>query len=248
MRFAINLLSLWFLSTSIVALDKPTYTDLEEALKAHRDSTALLHKADSFLHARRAYFIARQLFIDNPAELAPISHTYARAAARYQEPIALPQYQHTLDLLVDAHGADSTKLIPTLVDAAEEAIHRKEPEMAYAWLKKAGELLEESNGTETFDMARAHMGLARLYYDSGEYDRAKNRAELAIEVAEPHMGLIDYPLNAQLYFWHGQIMRRLEHHNGAEQSYGKALSIYRSVEPYARPVLSIHRHLCTWTL
>ena len=243
MRSLAILFFLGLISFPGTSVDIPTKTDLDEAMQAYRDSAALLHKADSFLHARRAYFIARQIFTENPSELAPIAHVYAKAAARYQEPIALSQYQQVLDLVVEAHGNESSELVPVLVDAAEEAIHRREPEMAYGWLKTASEILEREKDTESFEMARTHMGLARLYLESGEIHRAETRTERALQLALPHMEKQDYPETAQLYFWHAQVMRRAGNHQLAEPSYKKALSLYLDKEPMARPVLSIHRHL-----
>lgn len=228
---------------SISYADTPDATDLDAVLSAYRDSVAVGHKADSFLHARRAYFIASDLFAEKPGQLAPIAHTYAVAAARYKEPIALQQFRHALDLTTKAHGQDSGLLSPILVDAAEEAIHRREPELAYAWLKKAGELLEQATPDSEFLQARVHMSLARLYYDSGEFERSEKHAAQAHDLASQHIDQAAFPDKAQLYFWHGQVMRWLEFYQVAEGSYTRALGIYKVHEPRARPVLSIHMHM-----
>lgn len=246
MRLTAIMTSVWLAilaMTPAVQAEKPTRADLEEAIAAYHDSKALLHKADSFLHARRAYFIGQQLFADKPGDLAPIAHAFALAAARYKEPVALQQYQSTLDLLIEAHGPDSGTQIPVLVDAGEEALHRKEPEMAYAFLKQAGELLARDVPDGSFEEARVHLGLARLYLNSGEYGRAEERAATALAVAEKHQKGITYPVNAAFHFWHAQVMRGLGKHTLAETSYLHALSLYRESEPRARPILSIHRRM-----
>lgn len=229
--------------SSAIQAEKPTRANLDEAIAAYRDSIALLHRADSFLHARRAYFIGQQLFADRPAELAPIAHAFALAAARYKEPVALKQYQSTLDLLIEAHGPDTGAQTPVLVDAAEEALHRKEPEMAYAFLKQAEELLARDVPGGSFEAARVHLGMARLYLNSGEYDRAEQRAASALALAEKHQHGITYPVNAAFHFWHAQVMLGLGNHAPAETSFLHALSLYRESEPHARPVLSIHRRM-----
>ncbi len=232
----------WFVFSGSFA-DTPDKTDLEAALSAYQDSVAVGHKADSFLHAQRAYLIAKKLFAEKPAELAPISYTYATAAARYKEPIALQQFRHALELTAKAHGRNSALLSPILVDAAEEAIHRREPELAYAWLKKSGELLDQSSPASGFLQARRYMSLSRLYYNSGEFDRARKHADQALALASQHMHEATFPDTAQLYFWHGQVMRWLELYQVAKSSYTKALGIYMTHEPRARPVLSIHIHM-----
>ncbi len=246
MRLTAIITSVWLAVlaiTSAVQAEKPTRADLDEAIAAYRDSTALLHKADSFLHARRAYVIGRQLFADKPDELAPIAHAFALAAARYKEPVALKQYQFTLNLLVVAYGSGHGALTPVLVDAAEEAIHRKEPEMAYAWLKQAGELLDRDAPNGSYLGARVHLGLARLYLNSGEYDRAENQAAHAQDLAVEYQNTVNYPVDATFYFWHGQVMRMLGKYALAEASYMKALALYLEIEPLARRVLSIHRRM-----
>lgn len=223
--------------------DIPDRKELDEAIMAYNDSVALGHKADSFLHAQRAYLIARKLFDDTPAELGPIAHTYARAAARYKEPVALSLFQQSLDLLEDAHGTKSHLLVPVLIDAGEEALYRNEPEKAYAWFKNAGELQSRHTLGGSFAVARVYMGLARLYLDSGELDRAEEKAEQSLKTAQAHEHKVSYPDNAQLYFWYGQIMRKLGFFERAKSTYTKALEIYLIKEPRARPVVSIHRHM-----
>ncbi len=241
-RVMATILACFWLSSSAFA-EKPSDKALEDALNAYKDSSLLGHKADSFLHARRAYVIATKLFDDDVAQLAPIAHTYARAAMRYKEPIALPQFQRAISLFTSAYGTDSDRLLPVLADAAEEAIHREEPELAYSWLKKSRELLEEKTSEHGFIRARVHMGLARLYYDSREFERATKHTSRAFGLASQHIDQAIFPDTAQLYFWHGQVMRWLENPQAAEISYNKALAIYNVYEPRARPVLSIHLHM-----
>lgn len=243
MRFLLVLFLLLTVGAAKVRADTPSPKALNEALSAYEDSRALYHKADSFLHARRAYFIALKLFNDSPQDLAPIIHIYANAAARYREPIALEKYQQALNLMVEVFGRESPKLIPLLVDAGEEAISRREPEMAYAWINRARKLLKTHQPEGSFTEARVQLALARLYFDSDERERAELRARRALELCEQFADEMSYPLNAQHYFWHGQIMRRLGRHADAAPSYQKALDIYLATEPKARPVLSIHKHM-----
>lgn len=241
MRYLIVLL---LASFSIHAkADKPTSLELEQALASYRDSAALLHKADSFIYARRAYKIARQLYPDDPDSLGPIAYTYALAASRYQEPVALEQYEVALELLTKANGPESDKLVPVLVDAAEEAIHRNEPEKAYLFTKSARDLIKLHGLDNSFLAARSHMALARQYWNSDEKDRAVQHAEFAKGLASNYNHETGYPNHANLLYWHAQIMRWHGDYLNAEPSYEKALGIFLAKEPRNRKVLSIHKHM-----
>ncbi len=223
--------------------DTPSASELDKTLKSYRESSALLHKADSFIYARRAYMIARQLYEDKPEELGPIAYTYALAAARYQEPVALEQYEIALKLLKEANGTDSQKLVPILTDAADEAIHRREPEKAYTFTKNAQYLIELHDLSNSFYAARTQMALARQYWNSDEKERAVRHAGIAKQLAARHYHETNYPNHANLLYWHGQIMRWHGDYIESEPSYEKALSILLKREPRSRKVLSIHKHM-----
>lgn len=241
MRFLI--LALVFCWSASAHADKPTTLELEKALASYRDSAALLHKADSFIYARRAYTIARQLYADKPESLGPIAYTYALAASRYQEPVALEQFEISIELMTKAFGPRSDKLAPVLVDAAEESIRRKEPEKAYLFTKHARELISLHSMENSFLAARAHMSLARQYWASGEIKRAEKHANQATQLADTTSETGVYPDEANLHFWNGQLMRWMHNFENASISYEFALQAFLEREPRNRKVLSIHKHM-----
>lgn len=241
MRFLI--LALVFCSSVSAHAAKPTTLELEKALASYRDSAALLHKADSFIYARRAYTIARHLYADKPESLGPIAYTYALAASRYQEPVALEQYEIAIELMTKAFGAESEKLVPILIDAAEESIRRKEPEKAYSFTKQARKLISLHTMEKSFLAARAHMALARQYWESGEIERAEKHADQATHLAETMSETGVYPDEANLHFWNGQLMRWMSNFEKASVSYEFALQAFLKREPRNRKVLSIHKHM-----
>ncbi len=217
--------------------------ELKEAIHAYIEAKELGHKADTFLHARRAYNIGRKLYAKSPKNLAPIVFSYANAAAAYKEPIALEIFKKTLGIYAKAYGAKHTNLAPPLIEAAEEAIHRKEPEAAYSWLAKARELLNGEDFEDGFLRARLHMSLARLFLNSDQLSRAENHASQSIELATNSNPASTFTKEANLYFWHGQVTRKLGLYDLASNSYLKALSVFLKNEPRARQVLSIHLHM-----
>lgn len=243
MKLYVALLCLMFASMPLQATDTLTRAELSEAVLAYNDAKALRHKADTFLHARRAYNLGRKLYANEPAKLAPIIFSYANAAAAYKEPIALPIYQQTLDVYGQAYGTTNAKLALPLVNAADEAIYRKEPDMAYAWLAKARKLLNSERLKDNFLAARIHMGLARLFQNSNQLDRAADHASKSLNLINTPGAKQTFPENANLHFWHGQIMRNLKHNEDARDSYLYALSLFEKQEPDARKILSIHTHL-----
>lgn len=216
---------------------------LKEALKAYEESRALGHKADTFLHAQRALSIARVLFPDEPGALAPILHLYARAAVRYREPVALITFKETLTTYENAFGAADSRLAGPLVDAAEEAMLRKEPRMAYEWYRRAEILLTNENVSEGILLARQKTGMARMYTDSGELDRAETLARDAVALVLNFSEPSDYITDAELHYYLGDVMRRLSHHPAARDLYTYAIEIYQQHEPRSRKLLSAHRRL-----
>jgi len=124
-----------------VSAEDNDFTALNDAIHAYTEAKALGHKADTFLHARQAYYLSRKLYADAPKKLSPVVFSYANAAASYKEPIALELFQETLNKFGQAHGTKDKRLALPLINAADEAIFRKEPDMAYAWLTRAREIL-----------------------------------------------------------------------------------------------------------
>jgi len=88
-----------------------------------------------------------------------------------------------------------------------------------------------------------HMGLARLFHNSGQLDRAADHASKS----QAHFVTTNkentFPDNANLYFWHGQLMRALKHNDDARDSYLNALNLFEKHDAEARKILSIHTHL-----
>lgn len=217
--------------------------DLNRAVHAYSESKDLGHKADTFLHAQTAYKLARKQYGKSPADLAIHTYRYAVAAASYREPIALSLFEETLGLLVQAYGHDAAELSLVLIDAADESLTRNEPEKAYAWYDKAHDIIARDQPNGSIEMARAYMGLARMYSNSGEHERAQTNAEKAITLLDIYQNQAAPVIIANLYFWHGQIMRALKLNTNARESYLNALRIFERENPDARKVLSIHTHL-----
>lgn len=226
-----------------VSANNESIAALKEAIHAYTEAKNLDHKADTFLHAQRAYNIGRKLYANAPAKQAPIIFSYANAAAVYKEPIALQIYEQALDHYVRAYGVRHLELIHPLINAADEAIYRKDPDMAYAWLARARDLLHNEKLTDSFLAARMHMGLARLFQSSGQLGRAADHASKSLARFTNSKSENAFPDNANLYFWHGQIMRSLKHNDEARDSYLNALNLFEKQEPSARKILSIHTHL-----
>lgn len=243
MRLVFVLFVAFLLSSPATRADTPPQAALDEALRAYRDSFELGHKADTFLHARRAYFIAIKLFSGDPESLAPVVHTYANAAARFREPIALGKYEQALDLLVEAYGRDSQALYPVLVDAAEEAIVRREPERAYAWIRHAEKLAEAYALPEGWSTVRLHMGRARLYERVGDLTRANQHADMAIALAETHNSDADPITYATVIYWHGHVKRASGANSAARESYLQSLELYKTFAPDTRRILTLHKRL-----
>lgn len=216
---------------------------LEEARYAYTEAKNVGNKADTFLHAQRAYSIGRKLYANDPAKLAPITLAYANAAATYREPLALKTYEQALDEYAKAHGSEHPDLTRPLINAAEEAISRKEPKMAYAWLARARKILKNEQLQNNFLKARMHMGLARMFKNSGQMGRAEKHASRSLDLLSEQDTSGTFPENANLYFWHGQVMRSLKLNKQARQSYLKSLALFGQQDPDARKVLSIHTHL-----
>lgn len=235
---------LLLLFVSLPSIAREDYkASLKEALNAYTESKSVGNKADTFLHAQRAYKFGLKLYANDPAKLAPIIFVYANAAATYREPIALTIYQQALEQYAKAFGPEHFELTHPLINAAEEAILRKEPEMAYAWLAKARKLIEHGKLKHSFIEARMHMGLARMFKNSGQMDRAENHASRSLDLLGEQDTASSFPENANLHFWHGQIMRSLKQNTQARQSYLKSLELFDQQAPDARKVLSIHTHL-----
>lgn len=246
MRSAFFMLFLITLSTTASFADEKNVSagiELEAAVKAYTDSKALGHKADTFLHARRAYRLARQLYLNAPSKLAPFAHHYAVAAAIYREPIALSLFEQTLDLLVVAHGRKAQELALPLVDAADEALTRSEPEMAYAWYDKARDLMERNQPNGSIELARTYMGLATMYSEAGEHDRAQTNAENSIALLKQHQDQASPITAANLYFRLGQIKRVSGNNEAALVAYITSLDLFLAENPRERAVLTIHKKL-----
>lgn len=216
---------------------------LKNALFAYSESKSVGNKADTFLHAQRAYNISRKVYADDLAKLAPITFAYANAAAIYREPVALELYEQTLGQYTQVFGPEHSELTHALINAADEAILRKEPEKAYAWLAKARKLFTDEHPKNNFLKARMHMGLARLFKNSGQMGRAEGHAFRSLDMLTRQNTSSTFPENANLYFWHGQIMRFLKRNEDARNSYLNALKLFDAQEPRARKILSIHTHL-----
>jgi tetratricopeptide (TPR) repeat protein len=220
-----------------------TQTELTVAVNAYNDSLALGQKADTFLHARSAYKLAQKLYSNSPSNLTPYLHRYAVAAATYREPVALSLFKQTLDLLVQTYDANAIELALPLVDAADEALSRNEPQMAYAWYDKARDLIERDQPNGSIELARAYMGLARMYLNSGEDERAQSKAEDAIKLLNQHYNQASPNTVANLYYWLGKVKKEVGTNNEALAAYTTSLDIFLAQNPRERKVLTIHKNL-----
>ncbi len=228
-----------------VALDPDTLEvmALRKAVDAYTESRNLNHKADTFLHARTAYRLARKQYVNSPAELAIHTHRYAVAAATYREPIALTLFEETLDLLVRAYGRDNAELSLALVDAADEALTRDEPEKAYAWYDKARDILMAKVQNADLQRARIYMGLARLYMNSGELDKAKDQAEKSFSILNNKAHNAPNRIKANIYFRYGDVQKALNNNSVALDAYNQSLQLFKKKDPRERTILTLHIRL-----
>ena len=224
------------------SVDVPTKGDLEEALQAYRDSSMLQHRAGSFVHARRAYIIARRLFADDASELAPIALTYARAAASYQDRSALQRYEEALNLYVEAYGAEDEILIKPLIDAADEALTREQPEMAYAWYNKARALLSENSAGKDMERARVNMGIARLFLRSEQLNKAQEYAQFASKLIQDHTE-DKSGIPASLMYWLGEIQTENGNSDLALTSFSQSLDLFQQQDPASPRLVTLHSRL-----
>lgn len=242
MRILLLMLAFWFASIPAGSTDVPTEDDLKEALQAYHDSSVLNLRAGSFVHARRAYIIARKLFAGDASKLAPIALTYARAAAFYEDRSALQRYEQALDLYVEAYGTDNEILIPPLIDAADEALTRNQPEMAYAWYNKARELLADIHAGQKMERARVNLGIARLFLRSEQLGKALEYAELSAKLIH------DLPQDqnaaaASLQYWLGEIQIANDNHDQAFAFFSQALQLLQQRDPASPLLVTLHSRL-----
>lgn len=216
---------------------------LTEAKTAYEDAKSLWHKADTYLHAQQAFRLAQQACPANKGQLATLSFNYAKAAAFYQEPIALDIYRTTLRLHEEVYGKNAIELALPYAHAAEEAIHRKEPELAYRYLDKGRDILGGDDASPSIALARLHMGLARLYQNSGELERADNFSTSAIEAMTAAPEEIDVIARANMYYWYAQVKRDLRENETALTAYQTSLNLLLADHPRERRVLSLHVRL-----
>ncbi len=228
------------------ALDDDRDSDivaLRKAIHSYSESKALGHKASTFLHARTAYRLARRQYLKSAKELAPHAFRYAEAAATYQNPIALGLFEQTLDLYVIAYDRDHASLVLPLIAAADEASRKDEYEMAYAWYLKASKLLARDKPNGSFASAQAYMGIARLHLRSRQIEKAKLKAQKAIDFlfqyyadgSPTDIGSIMYGL--------GEIERASGHDTDALDAYTQALAIYSKHDASALEVFELHKRL-----
>jgi len=215
---------------------------LNKAVHAYTEAKNLDHKADTFLHAQTAYRLARKRYGNAPAELAIHTHRYAVAAAAYREPIALRLFEETLGLLVRV-GREGPELSLALVDAADEALTRNEPEKAYAWYSKARGILLENTPNVHLVRSRVYMGLARLYMNSNELDKAKDQAEKSIRALEVKAPNAPNRLKANIYFRYGDIQKALNNNSAALNVYNQSLQLFEELDSRERTILTLHNRL-----
>jgi len=235
-------LLLGFLTFGAYANESDTAA-LRKAIHAYSESKELGHKADTFLHARTAYKLARRQFLKSPKDLAPHAFRYATAAATYRNPVALWLFEQTLDLYIAAYGLDDANLIVPLITAADEALRNAEHEMAYAWYDRASKLLAQNQPNGSFASARAYMGIARLHLRSHQLEKARLKADVAINF------LFEYyadgsPTNiGSIIYGLGEIKNASGHNSEALDAYTQALAIYEKHDASALEIFELHIRL-----
>lgn len=219
------------------------WSSIQDAQDAYHDARGLRHKADTFLHAQRAYRLARQECATDKPLLAKLSFEYAKAAAFYREPVALDLFERTVSLHRDVFGKNALELVVVFAEAGDEALLRDEPELAYRYFDAARDILTAQDTANSLGAAKVNMGLARLYRKSGELDRANQFATKAIAILEKSDGLIPAPSQAELYYYMGQVKRDRLDDMSARRAYATALNFLLPGYPRERLVLTLHKRL-----
>ncbi|PCI59538.1 MAG: hypothetical protein COB37_11350 [Kordiimonadales bacterium] len=214
---------------------------LEQEQITFTEAKSLYNKAVGFLLAEKVYKTGHKLYSEDPAHLAPIVFAYAEASARYKEPVALSLFKEALVLYGEAHDAQAPAHISPLLAAAEEATRRNEPDLAYAWYDKAKALLNVHYPQGSFFAARMHVGLATLYWQVGDFERAAPHVRKAWLMLDqfPAIGIVDY--EATLYFWLGEAERAAGWHKKALHAYEGAFRAYKILDPNERRIWQIYK-------
>ena len=238
--FVVLLTTLWVSNASFAG---DQVTELGEVMAAYTEAKALGHKADTFLHARRAYTIATKIYSNDASKLAPHTLTYAQAAASYREPVALSLFKQSFNLYIAVHGQDDPALLIPLIDGADEAKSRKEPELAYRWYDTARDIIDQHNLNNSIESTRVQMGLAQLYLDAGELDRSLLFAHAAQAGMIQNTENMNPLLLAELYYTLAEVERAQTNNQAAQDAYKQSLQYYLEHEPHARRVQTLHKRL-----
>ena len=243
MRLFTAIASLILASMPALAQGPPDKASLDDVVQAYSDSKALGQKASTFLHARAAYRVARKIYPKEATKLASFSWLYAQAAATYQDPLALYLFEKTLNYHTAAYGHADVRIAAPLIDAADEALHQNEPEMAYAWYSKAHKLLAWDQPNGSFEAARILIGLARLHRAADQLDKAREKAQKAVDLLYQHYSDGSPTSIASLIYRHGEIEQATGHVTEAFDAYTQSLSLFLEHDASAPEIYSLHKRL-----
>lgn len=243
MKFVTAVVSFMLISMPTLAQGARHKADLNNTVKAYKDARMLGQKASTFLHARAAYRLARKIYLKEPDKLAPFSWRYAKAAATYGDPLALFLYERTLDLHIVAYGHADARLATPLIDAADEALRQNELKMAYAWYNMAHRLLAQKHPDGNFDTARILMGLARLHMGAGQLKKARQKAQVAVDLLHRHYPEGAPATIASMIYRHGEIEQASGKDAEAFEAYTQSLKLYMEHDASAPDIFGLHKRL-----
>jgi tetratricopeptide (TPR) repeat protein len=227
---------------SAIETSKKVPIDLEQAQKAYTEAKALGHKATSLLHARSLYQLARKYYLKQPQKLAPYALSYAMASAAYGDKAALYLFQETLNIYVSTYGTNDQRLVLPLINAAEEALRQNEPEMAYAWFRRARKLLSHTALSPVY-LARATMGLARLHAKANEKEKAVLHAHKALKHLNSSAINNEPIIASSMLRWLGNIELAAGNDLSALKAYNHALDLLKQHDPEAKEIYILYTSL-----